>query len=157
MRKEFYILWKDENIANSENSRYLNELSKQMEINVYTKNNVDDALEIIQKKRKNKIKLITNGGQGLTGKKLIEEARKIYGSDFVCLVFAGSSDHIEWVSKMKNVLFTTSPADFRKFAALDFNKKDVLGFINGLCYKDRFKIDENELLSFPSTERSKYK
>ncbi|KAK8841544.1 hypothetical protein M9Y10_027166 [Tritrichomonas musculus] len=157
MRKDFYILWKDENIANSEYSRYLNELSKQMEINVYTKNNVYDALKIIQQKRKNKIKLITNGGPGLTGRLLIEEARKIIGSDFVCLVFAGSSNHIDWVSKMKNVLFTTSPADFRKFAAMDLNKKDVLGFINGLHYKDRFKIYEDELLSFPSTDRSKYK
>lgn len=151
MRSDHLILWKDENIENNENSGYLKELSKKIEANIYFKKSVDDALNLIKLKKHNQIKLITNGGIGLTGKKLIEEARKIIKSNFVCLVFASNSNHIKWVSEIENVLFTTSPSFFKEFAELKMIKKDVLDFIQKL-EKDtsfKFKINENELLNYP--------
>lgn len=99
MRKDHCIIWKDENISNDENSKYLIELSKNSEINVYTKNNVDSAIDLIRKKKYSALKLITNAGANKNGRDLILQARKIIGSNFVCLVFAVSEGHMEWISK----------------------------------------------------------
>ena len=153
-RKDYYILWKDENVQNGENADYMKQLSKKMEINIYAESNVSSALEIIRTKKFAKIKLITNGGKNLTGKTLIEQARSIIGSNFVCLVFAGTKRHMEWVSKMENVLFTTSPKDFNEFAEIDMNKNDILAFTDKLKNKYetdgyKFKINESQLLYFP--------
>ena len=55
---------------------------------------------------------------------------------------------------MENVLLTTDPEDFKKFAALRMNKKDILAFANSLKSKYetsqyKFNINESELLNFP--------
>lgn len=96
--------------------------------------------------------MITNGGEGGNSQKLIQEARKIIGSDFVCLVFARSNSHKEWVTKMKNVLFTTDPEDFKEFVALEMEQKSISDFVKKLRKKHTdttFIIDEKELLKFP--------
>lgn len=84
-RKDYYILLKNENVQNSENADYMKQLSKKMEIDVYSESSVNGALEIIRTKKFAKIKLITNGGINLTGKSLIEQTRKIAGSNFVSI------------------------------------------------------------------------
>ena len=90
MRKDYYILWKDENLDNNENSEYMKDLSKNMEVNVYGKKSVEEAVDIIRKKKYAAVKLITNaGGDQKTGRDLILQAREIIGSNFICLVFAG--------------------------------------------------------------------
>ena len=68
MRKDHWIIWKDEHIENNENSGHMKDLSKRMEINVYFKKSVDDALNLIKKKKRSMIKLIANGGSNLSGK-----------------------------------------------------------------------------------------
>ena len=151
MRKDHYILWKDEKIDDNENLSYLEKISKQMEVNIYPKRSVEESLEIIRTKKHSKIKLITNAGQNLSGKKLIEESRKIIGSNFICLVFASSLGHMEWVRNMENVLFTNNPDYFKKFAKIKLNQKEILEFANELMskYDYKFKINEDELLKFP--------
>lgn len=60
-----------------------------MEVNVCTKENINDAMKVLQNKKHGRVILITNGGDdnNLFGKKLIEQAREITHSNFVCLVF----------------------------------------------------------------------
>lgn len=151
MRKDHYILWKDENIANKEKSGYLKELSKNLEVNIYSMNNIEDALKIIRIKKHVMFKLITNDTDG---KKFIEEARSLIETNFICLVFSNSTKNMEWVSHMENVLLTTDSNDFKKFASLKMNKSDIISFANELKRKYetseyKFKINENELLHFP--------
>lgn len=100
--------------------------------------------------------LLTNGGDdnNLFVKKLIEQAREITHSNFVCLVFSDSNSHMEWICKMENVLFTSDPNDFKKFVALNMNLNDVLAFASQLknkyeTDKYKFRINELELLNFP--------
>ena len=158
MRKDHYILWKDENINNEQNIKFLNEISKDIDVNIYPKDNVDEALNLIQTKKFTPFKLITNGGgQNLTGKQLIEKARLLTHSNFVCLVFAASPSHLEWVTKMENVLFTLDANDAKKFAQLKMNLNDVQTFALQLnnkyeAYKYKFKINKNELLKFSENE-----
>ncbi|KAK8875571.1 hypothetical protein M9Y10_005740 [Tritrichomonas musculus] len=151
MRTDHLILWKDDNINNEENSEYMKELTKKIEVNVYGRKTWEEAVEVLKLKKHNRIKLITNGGAGLTGKKLIEEARKIIGSNFVCLVFANSAEHLDWVLKMENVLFTNDPETFRKFASLGMTEKEVLDYIDFIekSKNIKFNINQKELLNFP--------
>lgn len=151
MRKDHYVLWKDENVDNSENSGYMKQLSKSLEVNIYCRNNNNDALQVLRTKNKTMVKLISNGSKG---KDFIQSARNLIGSNFVCLVFTSSTGHMEWVSKMENVFLTVSPDDFKNFASLKMNKSDILSFIQGLkkkyeTSKYKFLINENQLLKFP--------
>ena len=97
------------------------------------------------------IKLITNGGENLTCKKFIEESRKIIKSNFVYLVFSKSADHLKWITKMPNVLFTNDANEFRKYITLKMCNKDIIDFAHSLesKYKIKFLIDESQLLKFP--------
>lgn len=157
MRKDHCIIWKDENIENNENSKYMKELSKKMEVNVYSKKTVQEALDIIRKKNRCKIKLITNGGYDLSGKTLIKKSRIITRSNFVCLVFANSIDHLEWITEMENVLFTNDPKYFKKFAEIEMKANCILKFAHELEqeYSCTFKINEKELLKFPLDQYKK--
>lgn len=156
-RTDHFILWKDENIDNNENKYYMEELSHKAEVNIYFKRNVEDALKLIELKKRNKFKLITNAGKNLSGKTLIEKARKIVGSNFVCLVFGMNPSHLEWVCKMENVLFTNNDDDFRKFATIKMNKEEIIKFSNelGNKYNVKFKINEKSLLTFSVTSSFK--
>lgn len=58
-----------------------------MEVNLYCEKTNEEALDIIRSKKHSKIKLIANYDEKLTGKKQIEESRKMVGSNFICLVF----------------------------------------------------------------------
>ena len=88
MRKDHFILWKDENFDNSENQKYLQEISMKTQVNVYNTKSVDEALKVIETKKRNKFK-------EETGRKLIEGARKIINSNFVCFVFAHDLRHLK--------------------------------------------------------------
>lgn len=152
MYTDHFILWKDDHIHNDENLKYAEEISKIIEINICQADSNKEALDIIKLKKRNKIKLITNGGDDGNSKILIQEARKIIGSNFVCLVFARSNRHKDWITEMENVLFTNDPDDFKKFVALKMDQKDILGFINNLQKKltdTEFRINKSELLKFP--------
>ncbi|KAK8898142.1 hypothetical protein M9Y10_000413 [Tritrichomonas musculus] len=157
MRRDYFFIWKDENLDSVENSDYKHELCKSIEANAYFCYTVDEAVDLIKLKKRNKIKLITNGGgPEHTGQQLIQEARQIVGSNFVCLVFAGNKDeHINWVTSMENVLFTTNEKMFKKFANLSLDKTKILEFTDELQLKEnvKFKINEDQLLNFPNFDK----
>ena len=76
-------------MKNEENSGYFEELKKRLEVNIYPRDKIEDALKVIKKKKFACFKLITNaGGEEKSGKELIEKAREIVRSNFVCLVFS---------------------------------------------------------------------
>lgn len=57
MQRDHYINWKDENINNMD-IEFLKELSIKIEVNVYIKENINDALKVIQNKKHARVKLI---------------------------------------------------------------------------------------------------
>lgn len=155
MRRDYCMIWKDEHIDNNENSGYVKQLSDAIEVNIYFTKSVEEASGIIERKKKNKIKLITNGGgPDKTGQKLIRAARNIVGSDFVCLVFAGDRHHLDWVKTMPNVLFTTNTDMFKKFASLEMKEDPIVKFIDELQKVEavEFNIKKGDLLRFPKVD-----
>ena len=127
MRADHYVLWKDDNIDNFENKIYFKNVNETLQVNMYGRKSVEDSLDFIRSKIKNRVKLITNGGKDFVGKKLIEEARKIVSSNIICLVFANSERHLKWILQTENVLFTNCNLMFEKFTLLKMDKKSVLG------------------------------
>ena len=166
MRKDHFILWKDDkfndltSIKKDKDALSLIKLSRKMEVNVYFKHSVDEALNLIKNKKYSPFKLITKAGKNKNGKYLIENARKFTRSDFVCLVYATNIDHMKWISKMTNVLFTLNSIIFLEFAELKLNEIDVLAFDKKLREDKNFaqllktlkynywKTYEKELLNF---------
>ena len=59
-------------------------------MNIYLENSTEIALKFIYKKRYNKIILITSIGRDISGKKFIEIARKILGSNVIVLFFSSN-------------------------------------------------------------------
>ena len=154
LRKDHYILYNDENLNDDECSEFMNEILTISEVNVYSKSNIDDSVDLIRKKKYVAVKLITCAVSDLSSRDLIIQSRQIIGSNFVCLVFSPTENNIDWISKMENVLLTTDYEDVKKFASLKMNINDLLAFIQDLKNKYEkngfhFSINEKELLLFP--------
>ena len=153
-RMKCCIIWKDENVFNKTNSNYLRYFSKYQEENIYPCVSNDEGIDLIEKKKFNQIKLISNGGgPDKSGQVFINEAREIVGADFVCLVFAKNLKHLDWISKEQNILFTVEPKVFKKFVTMEMTKENVLKF----AYKNKedypiININEDTIFNFNDPE-----
>ena len=149
-RDEYCVIWRDNNFSTKpiygneydeifkkflkERIKYINQMAK---FNIYPCENSDTALKLIKRKKYNKIILISNVGQDLGGKTFINMARKIIGNDVLALFLAYDMDHLEWIKKTKNALFSNVPEFYEKY--LDcFNNKSVKE-----CKKSIINLKEN--------------
>ena len=73
---------------------------------IYACETSEEALELVKRKKYNKIILISNVGSDLGGKKFINEVRKILGNDVITLFLACNIKHLDWI---KNALFSNEP------------------------------------------------
>ena len=150
MRTDHYVLWKDDKI----DKQSMKKISKETEVYVYPKDNVEDAVALIKKKKYAALKLITNASDA---ENLIKQARKIIGSNFVCLVFDDENDqnnNMKWVSEMENVLLTRDSEDLQEFAKLEMNLLKLLDFVEKLKKKRReqwhsIQYKEKRTIAFP--------
>ena len=91
-RNEYCIIWKDENFSskpfynNKFDDKFKQYLSKRMEyieqyseLNIYTCETTEEALKLVERKKYNKIILISNFGQNKEGPYFIKKAREILG------------------------------------------------------------------------------
>ena len=125
-------------------------------LNIYTCETTDEALELIKKKKYNKIILISNIGSDLGGKKFIDEARKIIGNKVIALFLAYNIKHLNWVKDYKNALFSNDQNFYEKYInCFSEQNKDVKDEIINLKktiedhYKVKFNFDD-KFLDFPN-------
>ena len=118
-RNEYLIIWKESNNLekNNDNNEYLriakNILYEIENINVYIENSTEKALELIKRKKYNKIILISSIGIDLSGKKFVEVARKILGFDVMVLFFSTDKKHLKWIQDFQNALYTNDITFFK--------------------------------------------
>ena len=91
-RNEYFILWRDGNFkGQNEWSQYLKSqkmfIYKEAKMNAFFESNMEKAIEIIKRKKYNKIILISSC-QGEVGKKFVDIVRKILGFDIVVLFYS---------------------------------------------------------------------
>jgi len=127
-RKEFCVIWRDNNFSSKPvyNNQFdqifkdflkerLTYIEQYAEFNIYPCETSEEALKLVERKKYNKIILISNVGTDLGGKKFIDEARKIIGNNVIVLFLAYNKNHLEWIKKYKNALFSNDPKFYEDY------------------------------------------
>ena len=153
-RNEYIVIWRDPgfNIENNF-SEYLRDrrrfIFKQAKMNGFFDSSMEKLLEIIKRKKYNKIILLSNCGKDLSGKKFVEIARKILGFDVMVLFFSANKEHFNWIQKFPNALYTKDPRFYEKYIN-NYNKDGLLQLKQEIEkeYKIKLKFTDN-FLEFP--------
>ena len=147
--------------------KFLRERMKYIEqnanYNIYTFDNSEEALNLIKRKKYNKIILISNVGKNFGGKTFINKAREIIGNNVIALFLAYNISHLDWIKNYKNALFSNQPNFYEEYLECfncEYNK--VKRRINSLKekvekhYNATFNFDD-KFLDFPNyKEEGKY-
>lgn len=130
-RTDFFVFWVDEK---GEYQKNLNELKKKVEENVYYFSKESEVVEFVEKKKRNKKKLILSFCHVKYGEKILGKIRKIIGSNVVCLVFSEYPTHEGQTELVKheNVLFTDKMKYLKQFANIDLLQNEIIKFIKPL-------------------------
>ena len=152
-RNEYFILWRDGNF-NSKNewTDYLKQrkmfIYKYTKMNVFFESNTEKALEMIKRKKYNKIILISSC-QGDVGIKFVNVVRKILGFDIVVLFYSANINNLQWIQKYPNALYTNNEIFFRKYILnYDLNGLNQLKNEMEKYYKCRLNLNNN-CLDYP--------
>ena len=129
-RNEYFVIWRDPNFSGQNDfSNFLKErqlfIYKYTKMNAYFVSSTEKALEIIKRKRFNKIILISSIGLDLSGKKFVEIARQILGFNVVVLFFSRNQKHFSWLQSFPNALYTND-ANFYKEYIMNYNYNGLL-------------------------------
>ena len=121
-RNEYCIIWRDNNFSpnqiindelNTFKKNFLKErmrfIKQNSKYNVYPCITSEEALKLIERKKYNKIILLSNIGSNLEGKIFVDNARKILGNDVIVLFISFNTDNLKWIQKYKNALFSNDP------------------------------------------------
>ena len=127
-RNEFCVIWRDNNFSSDdvynnefdeifkkflkERMKYIHQNAK---YNIYPCETSKEALNLIKRKKYNKIILISNVGKNDEGIKFVSEARKIIGNNVIVLFSVYMGKHIEKIKKIKNALFSNDASFFEKY------------------------------------------
>ena len=128
-RNEYFILWRDGNFkGQNEWSQYLKSqkmfIYKEAKMNAFFESNMEKAIEIIKRKKYNKIILISSC-QGEVGKKFVDIVRKILGFDIVVLFYSANISNLNWIQNYPNALYTNNEKFYKSYIT-NYNKKGLL-------------------------------
>ena len=154
-RNEYFVIWRDPNFATQSNfTNFLREsklfIYKYAKMNAYFESSTEKALEIIKRKKYNKIILISSVGLDLSGKKFVEIARQILGFNVVVLFVSANQNHLQWIQKFPNALYANNQ-NFYKEYILNYNQNGLLALkskiektygINLTFYNDFFQFSK---------------
>ena len=162
-RNEYLIVWRDPSFGKKkEYNSFLEEgkmfIYKESKMNAYFVDSIIKGLEIIQRKRYNKIILISNIGLDLSGKKFVEVARKILGFDVMVLFFSNNKNHFDWLQKLPNVLYSSKNKFYENYIS-NYNEKGLIQLKKDVENLHKIKLNfTNDFLSFPKfAENKEYK
>ena len=154
-RKEFCVIWRDNNFSSNPVynnkfdeifKKFLKERMKYIEqyaeFNIYPCETSKEALELVNRKKYNKIILMSNVGTDLGGKKFVDEARKIIGNDVIALFLAYNIQHLDWIKNYKNALFSNQPNFYEEY-------------LN--CFNDEIYSKKEKIIELKQTIENHYK
>ena len=118
-RVEFCVIWRDNNFSSKPvyNNEYdeifkiflkerLEYINQHFKYNIYPCESSEEALQLVKRKKYNKIILISNVGEEYAGKKFIDKAREIIGNNVITLFLAAKLSHLHWIKNYKNAIFS---------------------------------------------------
>ena len=153
-RKEFCVIWRDNNFSSKPvyNNEYdqifkdflkerLTYIEQYSEFNIYPCETSEEALQLVERKKYNKIILISNVGTDLGGKKFVDNARKKIGNNVIALFLAYNKNHLEWIKNYKNALFSNEPNFYEDYLR---------------CFSDEYYIKEDKIMELKSAIENHY-
>jgi hypothetical protein len=167
-RNEYCVIWRDNNLSskNVYNDKYdkvfkdflkkrLEYISQYAKFNIYPCETTQEALKLVRKKKFNKIILMSNVGTDFGGRTFVNEARKIIGNDVITLFLAYMDEHLKWITKYKNALFSNIDEFHEQYLECftddsKTTKQNILTLKKSIedHYKVQFNFDDN-FLKFP--------
>ena len=159
-RNEYFVVWRDGNFdGENRHSAFLNArkqfIYKQAKMNGFFDNNSERLLEIIKRKKYNKIILLSNCGVDLSGKKFVEIARQILGFDVMVLFFSANKNHLKWIQKFPNALYTNNSSFYEKYIT-NYNEQGLNKLKNEIETKYKIKLNfSDNILEFPKFVNNK--
>ena len=153
-RNEYLIIWRDSHFKGAnEFYKFLEEqklfIYEYAKMNAYFESSIEKALELIQRKKYNKIILISNIGLDLSGKRFVEIARKILGFNVMVLFYSKNKSHLSWLQNFPNVLFTDNSNFYQEYI-LNYNESGLLNLKKKIeTYYNIKLIFDNNFLIFP--------
>ena len=154
-RKEYCVIWRDNNFSSKPvyNNEFdeifkkflaerINYIEQYAEMNIYPCETTKEALDLIKRKKYNKIILISNVGTDLGGKTFIDEARKILNNDVLALFLAYNIAHLDWIKNYKNALFSNESSFYEEYLK---------------CFSEKIRDKKSEILNLKSNMESHYK
>ena len=165
-REQYCVIWRDNNFSSKpvynnefdqkfkkflkERMNYINQTAK---YNIYPCETTEEALELVKRKKYNKIILISNVGTDLGGKIFIDKARQIIGKNTIALFLAYRTSHLDWIKNYKNALFSNEPKFYEEYLKC-FEGNYVYPNIKNLVenlekhYNVKFNFDD-DFLDYP--------
>ena len=113
-RNEYFVIYRDPNFVKK--NHYTKDLKQIMlrslkysyDKNFYFESSTEKALELILKKKKVKVILITSIGRDKSGKRFAEIARRILQrDDLIVLFFSNNTNHLGWIKNFSNCLYAS--------------------------------------------------
>ena len=153
-RNEYLIIWRDSHFKGAnEFDKFLEEqklfIYEYAKMNAYFESSIEKALELIQRKKYNKIILISNIGLDLSGKRFVEIARKILGFNVMVLFYSKNKSHLSWLQNFPNALFTDNSNFYQEYI-LNYNESGLLNLKKKIeTYYNIKLIFDNNFLKFP--------
>ena len=128
-RNEYYCLWKDYHFTHqtsyTAHALEVKNLARQLlGINMYGVGEFDEALDIIKRKKYNKVMLLSNVGDPEKAIEFINEIRRILCFNVVVLFYTASFEHLYWIKDFPNALFTIDEKFFKEYI-LNFTEKGL--------------------------------
>ena len=167
-RNEYCVIWRDVNFSSKDvyGDKYdkifkdflkerLDYISRYAKFNIYPCETTKEALDLVEKKKFNKIILMSNVGSDFGGRDFVDKARKIIGNDVICLFLAYMEEHLQWIVNYKNSLFSNDTEFYEQYLEcftddIETTKKNVIALKNSIedYYSVKFKIEDN-FLDYP--------
>ena len=166
-RDEYCVIWRDDNFSEKPvfNNKYdpifkqflkdrLKYIKQEAKYNVYPCTTTEEALKLVNRKKYNKIILISNVRPDLEGKKFVEQARQIIGNNVIVLFLSFSIQHLEWIKNYENALFSNEKIFYEEYLDSFDSEPKMRELISKMenHYKIKFNIDDT-FLNFPLFER----
>ena len=157
-RNEYFIIWRDGNFkGENEWTEYLKGrkmfIYKEAKMNVFFESNTEKAIEIIKRKKYNKVILISSC-QGNVGKKFVDIVRKILGFDIVVLFYSANTNNLNWIQKYPNALYTNTDSFYKTYIT-NYNKQGLFDLKKEMDNYYRCKLNLNDnCLDYPKAKEA---
>ena len=107
-------------------------------------------MKIVNRKKNNKIILLSNVGPNYGGRQFVDAARKIIQSNVIVLFLSYSKQHLDWIQNYKNAIFSNDSKFYEEYLDKYGNFLEMRGLISNLenHYNVHINFDD-DFLKFP--------